>query len=142
MSLFKIVSSFTDAINKAKINGEFKNNDRMARFPNGCCDDACDLLAYYLNENFGIHTEQINGVYRDDNPNNTTNHVWLYTDEKIIIDITYKQFSFYTHSSEEIFVGKHNGLYDFLEDVRIQSNYNIESDPRLWYDYEKIKKYL
>ena len=75
--IYNIAESFRKAIIEAKYNREFSSRDRMSNFPGGCCDDSYDLLAYYLHERYNIHTEQVNGVYRDNNPYNTTNHAWL-----------------------------------------------------------------
>lgn len=66
--VYNIAVNFRKAIIEAKANREFSFQDRMIKFPNGCCDDSCDLLAYYLYETYYIHTKQVNGVYRDKNP--------------------------------------------------------------------------
>lgn len=89
--IYNIAISFRTAIIKAKQNEEFTNKDRMFNFPSGCCDDSCDLLAYYLHDKYQIHVKQVNGVYRDNDFYNTTNHSWL-TANDIIIDITADQF--------------------------------------------------
>ncbi len=94
--VYNIAVIFRKAIFEAKVNREFSIQDRMSKFPNGCCDDSCDLLAYYLYETYYIHTKQGNGVYRDNNPNNTTNHAWLVMNGQIIIDITADQFKFFS----------------------------------------------
>ena len=73
---------------------DFNIENRMSNFPRGCCDDASDLLAYYLLEKYNIHTEQGNGVYCDDNPEHTTNHAWLIVNGESYIDITATQFMF------------------------------------------------
>lgn len=46
----------------------------MHNFLGGCCDDACDLLAYHLQREYGITSCQGNGIYRDKDADNTTNH--------------------------------------------------------------------
>ena len=74
--IYYIADTFRLAILDAKYDRRFQYRDRMCNFPGGCCDDASDLLAYYLFEKYNIHTEQGNGVYRDDTPEHTTNHVW------------------------------------------------------------------
>lgn len=52
--LYKIASHFGEAIVAVKTNGEFDFRDRMHRFPNGCCDDTCDLLGFYLWKKYRI----------------------------------------------------------------------------------------
>ena len=46
--IYSVAVSFHAAILEAKYNREFDRRDRMSNFPYGCCDDSCDLLAYYL----------------------------------------------------------------------------------------------
>ncbi len=60
--LYQIAFRFREAIITAKRNEEFKSSDRTRRFPGGCCDDACDLLGFYLWEKYKIQTRQRNGV--------------------------------------------------------------------------------
>lgn len=136
--IYNIAKDFRLAISIAKGNREFHYRDRMSNFPRGCCDDACDLLAYYLNDRYGICTRQGNGVYRDGNEWNTTNHAWLIMEEGIFIDITGSQFE----NCAEIYVGEENPFYKNLEDVKIFDNYNIANNERLWKDYQIIIKYL
>lgn len=140
--LLFMIKKFRDAIIVAHDCGEFNTRDRMSRFPCGCCDDASDLLAYYLYHVHGIQTEQFNGVYFDYKDRvNTTNHSWLKY-EKYIIDITYSQFSFITNSQEEYYFGEENEFYRSLERIHKVKNYDIESDSRLWKDYQIIISHL
>lgn len=60
--IYNFAVSFRAAILEAKYNREFDRSDRMSHFPAGCCDDSCDLLAYYLYTEYGINTKQRNGV--------------------------------------------------------------------------------
>ena len=46
--LYSIVNKFYNSIIKVKFSGLFEIKDRMSNFPIGCCDDAYDLLWYYL----------------------------------------------------------------------------------------------
>lgn len=140
--LLSLVRRFRNAIVLACSCGEFSTRDRMIRFPNGCCDDASDLLAYYLYNVHSIRTEQFNGVYYDNKePENITNHSWLKY-EDYIIDITYSQFSFVTNSKEEIYFGETNEFFNSLDRIQHVDHYNIESDCRLWKDYKSIIKHL
>ena len=140
--LFLLIKDFRNAIIEARSCCEFKASDRMSRFPNGCCDDACDLLAYYLCNVHKIHTEQFNGTYYDQlEPENTTNHNWLkYKD--YIIDITYSQFSFITNSQEKIYFGKANTFYKSLERIHQIEHCDIRTNNRLWKDYQFIIAHL
>ena len=98
---------FRQAIDTAKANGKFNYRDRFSRFHNGCCDDACDLLGKYLRGK-GIHTVQIQGTFRDGNPEHTTGHAWLQLDDGIIIDITGVQFRYdelFLKFNEPVYVG-------------------------------------
>ena len=141
-SLYLIAVDFRLAIMNVKSNNLFSIKDRMHRFPWGCCDDACDLLAYYLITEHKIESVQNNGVYRDNDPNNTTNHAWLFIDSKTVIDITIDQFQFGSTLPYGIYVGDENMFYHSLQDIRTNRNYNIANDTRLWHDYLLIRKHL
>ena len=136
--IFNIAVTFRAAILEAKYNRKFDSRDRMSNFPGGCCDDSCDLLAYHLYTEYDIHTKQGNGIYRDNNPNNTTNHAWLVMNEDTIIDITVDQFDFLSKYAEGVYAGKENSFYKHLEGNRIHENYDIMQNVRLWNDYQII----
>lgn len=141
-SLYCLIREFRDAIIVACSNREFDPKDRMSRFPNGCCDDACDLLAFYLYHAHSIQVVQFNGAYYDDiEPENNTNHNWLKFGD-CIIDITYSQFYFKTNSQDEIYYGKENKFYKSLDRIHSVTNYDIRSDSRLWKDYQIIVSHL
>lgn len=141
-SIYNIAKSFRSAIVVAKQNREFSFRDRMSNFPGGCCDDSCDLLAYYLYATYGLHTKQGNGVYRDNNPYNTTNHAWLILENGIMIDITADQFDFFAEYAEGVYVGRENYFYRNLEDRRCYENYDISQNTRLWNDYQIIMNHV
>lgn len=136
-----IIVPFRKAIVNALLNREFSRKDRMSNFPYGCCDDSCDLLAYYLYDRFQINTNQINGVYRDSIPEEITNHAWMLLDD-IIIDITADQFSSLIENDNGVYVGVETEFYQLLEDKQTLLNYDIREDQRLWNDYQIILKYL
>ena len=144
MDLYIIAKKFREAIEEAKCRGEFckkdkrHNWDRMMNFPNGCCDDTCDLLGYYLKENFEIFTEQVVGRYETGNYEDLTNHVWLVTTDNEIIDITGDQFE----RNPRVYVGPENDFYKSLGKKHIQKNYDISKDDRLKNDYDIILKYI
>lgn len=139
--LFSIIVPFRKAIVNALLNREFSRKDRMSNFPYGCCDDSCDLLGYYLYDQFQINTKQINGVYRDSIPEEITNHAWLLLDD-IIIDITADQFSSLIENNYGVYVGVENEFYQQLEDKQTLLNYDIRENQRLWNDYQIILQYL
>lgn len=140
--IYEIVAAFRSAISAAKYNDEFSSSDRMSRFPNGCCDDACDLLAYYLYKKYGVHTQQGNGVYDDGNFYNLTNHAWLIMDDNTIIDITGNQFESCAGFAEKVYIGNENDFYRHLERKQIFENCDITQNKRLWNDYLIIMRYL
>lgn len=133
--LYQIAFRFREAIITAKRSGEFDYGDRMRRFPGGCCDDTCDLLGFYLWEKYRIHTRQRNGYYEAE----MTNHVWLITDNRIIIDITGDQFR---GTWKPVYVGIENGNYEKLSRIITQDNFDIREQLRLWNDYNTVLKYL
>ena len=140
--IYKITNNFRLAILDAKEDRRFYFRDRMSNFPSGCCDDASDLLAYFLLEKYCIFTKQGNGVYRDGIPEHTTNHAWLIDEKGTYIDITATQFMFCGAFKKDIYVGKSFYFYEELEDVKIYRNCDITRDKRLWKDYQIIMKYL
>lgn len=140
--IYMIAAAFRSAIIEAKYNREFDSKDRMCNFPKGCCDDSCDLLAYYLYEKYEIYTEQGNGRYSDSNPYNTTNHAWLVLNEDTIIDITGDQFRFCENDMEEVYVGKEKEFYKKLDGKHYYENCDIKQDARLWNDYKIILRYM
>ena len=133
--LYQIAFHFREAIVAAKTNGEFNFRDRMHRFPGGCCDDTCDLLGFYLWGKYRIHTSQRNGYYEAE----MTNHAWLITDARIIIDITGDQFY---GAWKSVYVGQEVGTYKKLSRIITQDNFDIRKQSRLWDDYNIILKYL
>lgn len=140
--IYKIAAEFRCAIVSAKYNGEFNIRNRMHKFPNGCCDDACDLLAYFLQCEYGITSSQANGIYRDEVTDNTTNHAWLILDDKIIVDITGSQFKHCAGFAEEVYVGEEIAFYKYLDRKRKYANFDITQNKSLWKDYKIIEKYL
>ena len=131
---------FRQAIDTAKANGKFNYRDRFSRFPNGCCDDACDLLGKYLRGK-GIHTVQIQGTFRDGNPEHTTGHAWLQLDDGIIIDITGDQFRYdelFLKFNEPVYVGKTSEFHSLFEIDRTVFNCDVDRNLRLKNIYEII----
>lgn len=68
-----------------------------------------------------------------------TNHAWLITDDRIIIDITGDQFY---GAWKSVYVGQEVGTYKKLSRIITQDNFDIRKQSRLWDDYNIILKYL
>ncbi|MBQ8178345.1 MAG: hypothetical protein IJ033_04045 [Clostridia bacterium] len=139
-SIIDLVWEFRQAIDIAKANRKFNYRDRFSRFPNGCCDDACDLLGKYLLGK-GIHTVQIQGTFRDGDPEHTTGHAWLQLDDGIIIDITGDQFRYdelFLKFNQPVYVGEISVFHSLFEIDRTVSNCDVDRNSRLKEIYEII----
>lgn len=139
-SIIDLVWEFRQAIDIAKANRKFNYRDRFSRFPNGCCDDACDLLGKYLLGK-GIHTVQIQGTFRDGDPEHTTGHAWLQLDDGIIIDITGDQFRYdelFLKFNQPVYVGGISEFHSLFEIDRTVSNCDVDRNSRLKEIYEII----
>lgn len=139
--LLAVAINFREAIMAAKRAGRFTWRDRMHNFPGGCCDDSCGLLAHHLRKEYGIASIQRNGVYRDGNEYNTTNHVWLLVYGEIIIDLTVTQFPFGFNMPNGLYFGKENVHYRKMN-ANPQGNYDINNSERLLNDYNIIMEYM
>lgn len=90
MMMEKIIAAkVRAAIDEAAADNEFRRLNPFDRFPKDCCEHACDILSYMLSM-AGIRTVQVNGACASDE---SWHHVWLRTDDGIIIDITEDQFA-------------------------------------------------
>ena len=144
-----LVISFRKAIEYAVSYQMFPSDDRMSRFPKGCCDDACDLLGMYLKMN-GIKTRQILGTFRDDNLEHIQNHAWLLMDNGIIIDITGDQFSDrkeLLNYNTKTFVSTEDSFHKLFRERKTVENIDFQSSTvdgtkRLKKDYAIIMKCL
>lgn len=123
---------FVNAIKILADNGTFK--DRLLNFPNGCCDDACDLFAYYLLSEFGVAVKQFNGYCESKD----VYHNWLVMEEHIIIDLTIMQFQPSKDRSVNIYFGPKNDFYSSFENVNQVPNCDILCHPNLYVDYKLI----
>lgn len=84
-----IAAKVRSAIDDAAAECEFSRLHPFDHFPRDCCEHACDILSYMLSM-AGIRTVQINGTCTSDA---SWHHVWLRTDDGLIIDITEDQFA-------------------------------------------------
>lgn len=121
----------------------FNRPDLMSSFPNGCCEDATDLFAYYLKQYHEIETTQSNGIFRSNNPEDTRNHVWLtFCSKDLIVDLTYDQFYDYHKDERRVYIGPVSKFHKSLERVTEYENSDISKDDRLKHDYCEIVKRL
>lgn len=126
MSILDEARHFRNAIDIAIKNDEFREIYPFYNFPNDCCDFTCDLLGQYLLEK-GIATHQVNGVSKFDE---SWHHVWLKTNDGVLIDITGDQFigriSQLTENPEAVYVGKEAEIHNiFCRERRNASNTNF-----------------
>lgn len=142
--LYIVCLNFREAIEKVKQENGFCNDrynkDRMYNFPFGCCDDACDLLGYYLKTNFHIDTIQRSYVMISSSygfEKCRFNHNVLVTTTSKIIDLTMDQLG-----GEQIYVGP-IGDYPFgTDEFRDIPNFDFSNEKRLNDDYKSIVKKL
>ena len=126
MDIFKKVRNFREAIEIAKEDGKFVGLYPFDNFPKECCEHASDLLAQYLSEK-GIKTNQVNGGFKFDK---NWHHVWLLTEDSIVIDITGDQFigkiPQLNEMPESIYIGKEGEVQKlFCLNRTIQANTNF-----------------
>ena len=138
MNLLKICKDFRKAIEAVCDEGGFSLKDRMHRFPGGCCDDTCDLLAFYLMEEYDIETRQLIKIYEPDEPELRCNHAVLLLNDNRIIDLTGDQFP----GGTAVYFGEENDFYQAMEFDSVIDNYDIRGQERLYNDYLAIRKKL
>ena len=108
----------------------------MKYFPRGCCDDACDLFAYYLFNEFGIKTVQLNGFIESED----TYHNWLVAEDDIIIDLTIKQFNYFNNYEDMFYFGYSNEFYLNIDRIKQVSHCDITAHKNLNLEYGLILK--
>lgn len=111
---------FRNAIDQAKWN--IPTNYRMHGFPRGCCDDATDLFAHYLNQKYGILTTRVDGAYYPDSIENRDRHTWLEVNS-LIVDLTADQYPNY----QRIYIGPYDDFHNRYEMKR--QTYRGFTDP-------------
>lgn len=122
--IYNSAVAFRHAIEEVKKSGEFwksrtATKDRMEYFPFGCCDDATDLFAFYLLDEFGIESEQENGTFFANIRSEEVNHVWLsFFETDIIVDLTYDQFKEYHQENRKIYVGPKSEFHSQANEIR------------------------
>ena len=68
--IMRLAEKYRLAIETAKNDGQFIDDERFRYFPHACCGDTCDLLAEYL-KHFGIETVYYCGKRKG------WSHAWL-----------------------------------------------------------------
>lgn len=123
----KIARQFREAIDVARSADKFRGLYPFYKFPDDCCEHSCDLLGQYLLEH-GIETTQVNGAYKH---NRVRHHVWLTTEDRIVIDITADQFIDELVSKdevEEVHVGREGTIHKMFCCDRVFQNNTIFTD--------------
>lgn len=149
--LKRLVKQFRDAIDVAWDAGEFDNDNPFYNFPQGCCGDACDLLAQFLLEN-GIRTHYVCGTFYEGTFENHQSHAWLLAENQLVLDITGDQFrdnSLLLNYDKPVYVGNVDDFHRLfeVEDRDVHENYGLDDlgdvcQPRLTALYKKIVKYI
>lgn len=143
MNILDEVRHFRDAIDLAKDNDEFLTIYPFSNFPKDCCDHTCDLLGQYLLER-GIITHQVNCVSKYDE---SWHHVWLETNDEIIIDITGDQFigriSQLNEIPKEIYVGEKGQIHKIFcmnRKIELNTNFIQENNPTTFNEVTNPRK--
>ena len=134
MHLEMLVNKFWNAIMDAKEENRFRGLLPFNRFPDDCCEHASDLLCQYLLEN-GIETYLVNGICRKDSQ---WHHVWLETDDGIVIDITTEQFIgklVAEDEAEAVHVGGEGTVHRLFCVDRVIEKRTIFTDPNEFTDF-------
>ncbi len=129
-----LVRQFRLALDTAWEDGMFRKLYPFNNFPNDCCGHTCDLLSQYLLEH-GIETKQVNGTYINDNQ---WHHVWLITENGIVIDITGDQFIGKLVTEEEVdivHVGEENAIHKLFCINRHEESVTNFTDPNEYMDF-------
>ena len=129
-----LVRQFRLALDTAWEGGMFRKLYPFNNFSNDCCGHTCDLLSQYLLEH-GIETKQVNGTYINDNQ---WHHVWLITENGIVIDITGDQFIGKLVTEEEVdivHVGEENAIHKLFCINRHEESVTNFTDPNEYMDF-------
>ena len=142
-----IAGQFYQSIITAKKNGEFDYRDRMSRFPNGCCDDTVDLFSHHLYHKYGIISTRVDGVYHNENQENSYWHSWQEIGG-IVIDLTGSQFKYESallNYSIEPYVGPVDSFHGMFEVKKSQSRgieeLGYDCQERMYGLYQIVNRY-
>lgn len=124
----KLATEFRGAIDDAKADGRFLEDQCFANFPVGCCGITSELLAHFLiNNGVSGQIKCMYGTYYNDHLERPS-HAWVTVDDKVVVDITGDQFKFYPEPitfNEPVYVGPYTRFYHSFEitDEEICNNY-------------------
>lgn len=109
---------FRNAIDNAKNDGRFMEDQCFINFPRGCCGLTSELLARFLIDNGvdGMITCMY-GTYYDDSLGRPS-HSWLRINNNLVVDITGDQFEFYPRPinfNESVYVGTYTVFHRLFE---------------------------
>lgn len=125
------------ALELAGTEGIHDDNSSLSKsdFPEGCCGDTTDLLAYLINEQFGELALKRSGVYYDHikpDPRlrNENSHAWLEL-SGYIIDLTADQFNDREFSNAPVMVTKDKSFHNLFAERDSRENLEVAVPPTL-----------
>ena len=149
--LSRLVTEFRNGIDNALIDGRFAVDCFWNNFPTACCWEASVLLGHYLLIS-GIKTWRVCGHRGKRFDVDYQSHMWLITEDNIIIDLTGDQFQNrqdYLFNSTPAYVSPRNNFYDlfYVDDSETKENEFLQSisvldHQRLLTLYEIINQYI
>ena len=125
----RIATKLRQALDTAYGKGELTRYWPFSKFPDDCCEHTCDILDYLLSEE-GIKSVQINGACKIDSGRR---HVWLKTENGVVIDITENQFIgelLDEKDVEIVHVGIEGPAQKLFSKNRVEQPHTIFTNPR------------
>lgn len=125
----RIAIKLRKALDTAYGKGELSRYWPFSKFPDDCCEHTCDILGYLLSKE-DIKSVQINGAYKKDP---RRRHVWLKTENGIVIDITENQFVGDLLDEEDVEivrVGNEGPAQELFSKNRVEQSNTIFADPK------------
>ena len=130
----RIATKLRQALDTAYGKGELARYWPFSKFPYDCCEHTCDILGYLLSEE-GIKSVQINGACKK---GPTRRHVWLKTENGVVIDITENQFAgelLDERDVEIVRVGIEGPAQRLFSKNRVEQPHTLFTDPREYTDF-------
>ncbi|MCB2353919.1 hypothetical protein [Clostridium estertheticum] len=114
----ELATKFRIAIESAKNERRFTDDQCFRNFPSGCCGITAELLAQFLMDNdIKSKLTYIGGTCRDYSLE-LQSHAWLKIEDNIVVDITIDQFKCCLVPfvfNETVYVGLYNDFYNQFE---------------------------